>query len=391
MKKVIRIILLLALIGGGTYYYMKSSGKLDDNTGKILVSGNLELTQVDLSFKTAGKLVELNVREGDTVKQGFVVARLDDAALKEQLARDNAAIASAQSQVEQLQTSIEYQRSQIESDLGVRRAEIAQAQARVDDLLAGSRPQEISQAESAVADAKSWNDMAKLDWDRAQTLFKNEDISRSQYDQARTKLDSTVAQVRQAEQRLALVKEGPRKDEIAAARAQLARAQAAIAQIEANRIEVRRKEQEIAARKAEVQRAAAQAGITKTLLNDTVVAAPIDGVILSKAVEAGEVVAAGTTLVGLGDLDHPWLRAYINEKDLGRIKLGGKVKLTTDSFPGKVYEGKISFIASEAEFTPKQIQTKEERVKLVYRIKVEVDNSHHELKNNMPIDAEIVL
>jgi len=391
MKKVIRIILLLALIGGGTYYYMKSSGKLDDNTGKILVSGNLELTQVDLSFKTAGKLVELNVREGDTVKQGFVVARLDDAALKEQLARDNAAIASAQSQVEQLQTSIEYQRSQIESDLGVRRAEIAQAQARVDDLLAGSRPQEISQAESAVADAKSWNDMAKLDWDRAQTLFKNEDISRSQYDQARTKLDSTVAQVRQAEQRLALVKEGPRKDEIAAARAQLARAQAAIAQIEANRIEVRRKEQEIAARKAEVQRATAQAGITKTPLNDTVVAAPIDGVILSKAVEAGEVVAAGTTLVGLGDLDHPWLRAYINEKDLGRIKLGGKVKLTTDSFPGKVYEGKISFIASEAEFTPKQIQTKEERVKLVYRIKVEVDNSHHELKNNMPIDAEIVL
>ena len=121
------------------------------------------------------------------------------------------------------------------------------------------------------------------------------------------------------------------------------------------------------------------------------VAAPIDGVILSKAVEAGEVVAAGTTLVGLGDLDHPWLRAYINEKDLGRIKLGGKVKLTTDSFPGKVYEGKISFIASEAEFTPKQIQTKEERVKLVYRIKVEVDNSHHELKNNMPVDAEIVL
>jgi len=96
-------------------------------------------------------------------------------------------------------------------------------------------------------------------------------------------------------------------------------------------------------------------------------------------------------VVTIGDLEHPWLRAYINETDLGRIKLGQKVKLSTDSFPGKVYWGKITYIASEAEFTPKQIQTKEERVKLVYRIKIEVDNSNHELKDNMPVDAEIIL
>jgi HlyD family secretion protein len=93
----------------------------------------------------------------------------------------------------------------------------------------------------------------------------------------------------------------------------------------------------------------------------------------------------------LGDLAHPWLRAYINETDLGRIKLGGKVRLGTDSFPGKTYDGRISFISSEAEFTPKQIQTKEERVKLVYRIKIDVDNPHQELKNNMPVDGEILL
>jgi len=96
-------------------------------------------------------------------------------------------------------------------------------------------------------------------------------------------------------------------------------------------------------------------------------------------------------IVTIGDLEHPWLRGYINETDLGRIKLGQKVKLTTDSYPGKVYPGHISFIASEAEFTPKQIQTKEERVKLVYRIKIDVDNASHELKNNMPVDAEIEL
>ena len=93
----------------------------------------------------------------------------------------------------------------------------------------------------------------------------------------------------------------------------------------------------------------------------------------------------------LGNLAKPWLRGYINEKDLGRVKLGTTVKVTTDSFPGKVYDGKITFIASEAEFTPKQIQTQEERVKLVYRIKIEIDNPNGELKSNMPADAEIPL
>ena len=101
---------------------------------------------------------------------------------------------------------------------------------------------------------------------------------------------------------------------------------------------------------------------------------PIDGVVLVKSAEAGEVLAAGTTIVTIGRSRSPWLRAYINETDLGRVKLGQKVKLSTDSFPGKIYDGRISFISSEAEFTPKQIQTKEERVKLVYRIKIDVDN-----------------
>ena len=102
-------------------------------------------------------------------------------------------------------------------------------------------------------------------------------------------------------------------------------------------------------------------------------------------------MSPGTTVVTIGDIDHPWLRGYINERDLGRVKLGAKAKITTDSYPGKVYWGKVGFIASEAEFTPKQIQTSEERLKLVYRIKIDVDNPQHELKSNMPADAEIVL
>jgi HlyD family secretion protein len=110
-----------------------------------------------------------------------------------------------------------------------------------------------------------------------------------------------------------------------------------------------------------------------------------------KAADVGEVLAPGTTVVTVGDIDHPWLRGYVNETDLGRIKLGAKAKVTTDSYPGKVYQGRVTFISSEAEFTPKQIQTEQERVKLVYRIKIEMDNPRRELKSNMPADAEIVL
>jgi HlyD family secretion protein len=117
----------------------------------------------------------------------------------------------------------------------------------------------------------------------------------------------------------------------------------------------------------------------------------VDGVVLVKSADVGEVLAPGTTVVTVGDIDHPWLRGYINETLLGRVKIGSQARITTDSYPGKVYPGRVTFIASEAEFTPKQIQTQQERVKLVYRIKIEADNPQHELKSNMPADAEIVL
>lgn len=387
-RRVVLILLVVAAAAGGAWYWYSDRMNATNN---IQVSGNLELTQVDLSFKTAGRMTELAVREGDFVKKGDLIAKLDSAQLEQQLLRDQAAVASAQSALQQLQTTIEYQAATIDSDISTRRAELAQMQAHLDELLAGSRPQEIQQAQSAVADAKAWNDQAKSDWERAQTLFSREDISKSQFDQARAKLDSTAAQLRQAQDRLALVQEGPRKEDIAGARAQVARAQAAVQTAEANRIELRRKQEELTARRSEIDRTRAQVGMTQTQIADSTIIAPIDGVVLVKSAEAGEVLAAGTTIVSLGDIAHPWLRAYINETDLGRIKLGGKVKLSTDSFPGKTYDGRISFISSEAEFTPKQIQTKEERVKLVYRIKIDVDNPHQELKNNMPVDGEILL
>jgi HlyD family secretion protein len=389
MKKRLPIIILVAAAAVGLYLWRSGTFQKPDN--RIAVSGNLELTLVDLSFKMAGRMTELNVREGDWVKKGQVIARLDPTQLQQQRTRDVAAVANAQSGYDQMVTSIQYQEATLESDVAAKRAAVGEAQAKLDALLAGNRPQEIQQADAGVADAKAQLENAKADWDRYQTLYKNEDVSTQQYDQARQRFNSATALLQQAQQKASLVKEGPRKEDIAGGQAQVAQAQAALANAEANRIELRRKREELVARKAQIEQARGQAGISDAQLNDTVIYAPIDGVVLVKSAEAGEVLAAGTTVVTVGDLDHPWLRAYVGETELGHVKLGQKVNLMTDSYPGKTYPGVVSFIASEAEFTPKQIQTKEERVKLVYRIKVDVDNSSHELKNNMPVDAEIQL
>lgn len=389
-RKIVILIILIAGLGVGAGFWW--SGRLNRaRQNRLIVSGNIELTQVDISFKVPGKLVELNVDEGTFVKKGMVIGRIDREQVERQRNRDEAGVTSAESQYQQMETSVQWQRQTLESDIALRKAEQRAAQAQLDQLLAGSRPQEIQQARASVADAQAQHDQAQADWDRAQDLYKNDDISKQQYDQYRTRLDSTAASLRQTEERLALVLEGPRKEDIEAARAQVARAEAAVRASEANSLELKRREEDLVARRAEIARARAQVAITETQIGDTTVVSPIDGVVLVKSAEIGEVLAAGTTVVTIGDIDHPWLRAYINETDLGRVKLGQPAVLTTDSFPGRTYPGRISFIASEAEFTPKQIQTREERVKLVYRIKIDVDNSRHELKSNMPVDAEVQL
>lgn len=357
----------------------------------LRVYGNIELTQVDMSFKIAGKIAELGIDEGDTVRQGTLLARLDTLQLESQKKRDQAALTTAESLIPQSQTSIERQKAALAAEAGLRAAQLAQAEAALRDLQAGSRPQEIQQARALVEEARSQHQQARQDWERAQVLHKNDDISTAQFDQYRSRFDASAAALRQAEERLALVVEGPRKEQIEAARAQVGQARANVQLTEATRLELKRMEQELATRRAQVEQARAQVAVVDAQLADATTAAPVNGVVLVKSAEIGEVLAPGTTFVTLGAIDRPWLRAYIGEQDLGRVKLGARVKVTTDSYPGKVYWGKITFIASEAEFTPKQIQTPEERVKLVYRIKVEVENPGHELKLNMPAEAEVLL
>jgi len=357
----------------------------------VRVSGNIELTEVDLAFKSAGRLASLAVAEGDLVKKGQLIAVLDREEIGYRRDSSEEALRSTESRLSQLHTAIAYQSEQIEGQVARSRAEVAQAEAALQELLNGSRQQEIEAARAAEERAASEYSRAQKDWERAQVLYKDEDISTAQFDDFRTRFEAAQAQLTQAKEQRNLVQEGPRKETVQAARAQLERAKANLRLAEASRLELKRMQQEQLARQADVRQATAQLGVSDTQLRDTQILAPMDGVILVKSAEPGEVLAAGSTVVTLGNLARPWLRAYINERDLGRVKLGSQVKVTTDSFPGKTYAGRVAFIASEAEFTPKQIQTQEERIKLVYRVKIDLENSAGELKSNMPADGEIPL
>ena len=362
-----------------------------DDGQEIRLSGNLEMTQVNIAFKISGKMIERTVNEGDVVKRGQVIARLDREQMERQKEREQATLAGAQSTVTQLLTLVQWQGETLAGDGDLRKAELALAEARLKELLAGARSQEKQQAQAAVEEARAEAERAKKDWDRAQALFRNDDITAAQHDQFRTRFEASSATLRRLEQQAALVEEGPRQEEIEMARAQVARAKASLRLSDANWLELRRKQEDVTTRRTDVERARAQLALIESQLGDTVAVSPVDGIVLVKSAEPGEVLAAGTTVVTIADLDHPWLRAYIREQDLGRVKIGSKAKVTTDSYPGKSYDGQVSFISSEAEFTPKQIQTPEERVKLVYRIKIDVENPNQELKSNMPADAEILL
>jgi HlyD family secretion protein len=325
------------------------------------------------------------------VKKGQVIARLDRDQLLMQRDREAAGLASSESQLAQAQTAVEFQRASLAADIETRHADLTSMQARFAELQNGARPQEKLDARAAVDAASSELDRAKRDWERAQTLYKNDDISTAQFDQYRNRFENAQAVLKQLQEREALVLAGPRVEQIHAQQGQVERARGAVKMAEASQLELKRREQEITTRRAEIARSRASLALIDTQLADTVVTSPVDGVVLVKAADAGEVLAPGTAVVTVGDIEHPWLRGYINETDLGRVKLGSKARVTTDSYPGKVYNGRVTFIASEAEFTPKQIQTQQERVKLVYRIKIEVENPGRELKSNMPADAEILL
>jgi len=326
MKRILLIVIIAVIIGGLLYYLLARNKK--EGNDFIKVSGNIETTEVNVGFKIPGRIVNLSVQEGDWVDHGKIVAKLDD---------------------EDLRHRIELAQATLNS-----------AQAKLSKLLAGSRPEELREAEAVLYQAKSDLENKQAHYERMKPLFERGVIPKETLDNAEAGYKIAKASFQKATENYQLVKEGPRKEDIEDA-------------------------------KAQVEQARASLKLAETQLNYTVLYSPLSGVVLVKSSEMGEVVNPGTSVLTLADLENVWLKAYIPEMDLSKVKWGQEVIVTTDIRPKKEYKGKISFISSQAEFTPKSIQTEKERVTLVYRIKVDIPNPDRELKPGMPADGKIQL
>ena len=320
MRPVVIGVLALVLVAGAAAYRFQDAlpwiaGRSDP--GYIVVSGNIEAHESILSFKTVqSRIVDLPFDEGQNVKAGAVLARVDDSDYKEQVEIAQATLNAQRVQLDVAEQNVDATRKTVISD------------------------------EADVA-------LKQLQFDRAQTLLTKgagttdaRDVAETALKQARAALDRDKALEAAADKSVAL----------------------AIANI---------------------GNARASLDLSRIVLGYTTLKAPFDGVILVRQAELGEVVSPGAAIVTLADINHVWLRAYVNEPDVGKIRLGEEVKVTTDSYPGKEYPGRISFISEAAEFTPKSVETHAERVTLVYRIRIDIDNPSHELVPGLPADAKI--
>jgi HlyD family secretion protein len=341
MKKFVLLMLFVALFAAAagfglseteliSQFLLKAqqyfSNSAEENA--IVVSGNVEVTEVNVGFTLAGRIQAMWAEEGEQVWQGMSLAQLENAEL-ESLVEQN-------------------------------RAMLSEVEMRLADLKTGARSQEIEAARANVTAIEAELSKAKKDFDRADALHKESLIPVSQLDAAKSAYNAAKARHKQGLEQLSRVKAGPTQDAVKAS-------------------EFRVKQAEAALRASEER------------LKNTLITAPISGVILEKNAEIGEIIAQGTPVYTIGDLANPWIKVYIKEDKLGLVSLGQKAEVGIDSFPNKVYQGKVTHIASEAEFTPKNVQTQEERVKLVFEVKNSVENRNSELKPGMPADVKILL
>ena len=383
MSKKKRLIILLpamAIIAAVIIIVQNRRHWSHNDPNLLSISGNIEVRDAEISFKIAGRILERLVSEGERVKTDQMIARLDSSDLVQDVALRQAELRAAQASLAELEAG--YRPEEIAQGQAV----MQKAQARLDELLAGSRPEEVAATDASVQNASLNVAHLKIEFERQSKLLKGETISQREFDSAKSEYERAMANLREAQEQLKLIKEGPRKEQIDQARAAVNEAQ--------QRYEMLKKgprKETIEQSRARVEQATALRTMAEIRLSYATIAAPFSGIALSENVEPGEYVAPGTPVVTLGDLENVWLRAYINETDLGRVKQGQMVRVTTDTYPGKIYQGRVSFISSEAEFTPKNVQTEKERVKLVYRVKIDIPNPNMELKPGMPADAAIVI
>lgn len=323
MKKRMRIVIPVLVAAAAAVWFFTRGGEAAEGT--LAASGTVEATTADLGFEMAGRVLSVGVEEGDTVRGGQELARLDA--------------------------------SELEANLDAARAQASAAQARLAEMLAGSRPPEVATAEAMLRSATQRADNARRDLERARTLFEGGAISRQALDQAETAVEVADAAQDQARESLQLVREGPRTETIQAQRAL-------------------------------VEQARANAARAAAVLSNAVVSAPFPGLVTIKHRGPGETVGPGAPVVTLLDRSDRWVRIYVQEDRIGRVRIGMPASISSDTYPDRVYDGQVVFIGSQAEFTPRNVQTAEERTRLVYPVKVRITGDESfELKPGLPADV----
>ncbi|EJC80897.1 multidrug resistance efflux pump [Rhizobium leguminosarum bv. trifolii WSM2297] len=329
MKRLLPVALLLLVAAGAAAWWYglpEKLGWLPEAHREFVLYGNVDIRQVSLGFRVSGRLSELRVDEGDVVKSGTVLAKLD-AAPYEFTVRSG-------------------------------EANVAALRATLVKLKAGPRPTEIAQARAAYDESLADLQNANLAYDRARQLRPQGTISEASLDQATAAKAMAAARSASANEALKLLQEGSRVEDIAAADAQVKAAEASLAS-------------------------------ARTSLEDTELRAPNDGVMLSRVRENGAIVSPADTVFVLSLTEPVWVRSYVAEPDLGRIHPGMKVSVASDTAPDKPYEGTVGFISPVAEFTPKSVETPELRSDLVYRLRIVIDKPGPDLRQGMPVTVRL--
>ncbi|MBW9056528.1 secretion protein HlyD [Rhizobium mesosinicum] len=325
MRRIIPLaILILVAAGAAAWWYglPQKFGWLPERTRQFALYGNVDIRQVSLGFRVNGRLASLAVDEGDMIKSGDVLGKLDTAPFE-------AAVTSAE-------------------------ANVAALQATLDKLKAGPRPTEIAQAEAAHDESLAALRNANIAYDRARQLRPQGTISEASLDQATANRSMAAARADSTEQALKLLQEGSRVEDIANAEAQLKAAQSSLTS-------------------------------ARISLADAELRAPDNGVILSRVREPGAIVSPADTVYVLSLTQPVWVRSYVAEGDLGRLHPGMKVQVTSDTQPDKPYDGTVGFISPVAEFTPKSVETPQLRTDLVYRLRIVIDKPGPDLRQGMPV------
>ncbi|QEH32304.1 Macrolide export protein MacA [Aquisphaera giovannonii] len=333
--RIVILLLVLAAAGGGAWSFgFLDVGKIRDrlpwkakeDRSTIVMLGNVDVRQVNLAFKVDGRIQALAVDEGDAVKAGSVIASLDRRYFDDEVRTAKA-----------------------------RRDALAATLARLEH---GSRPEEIAQARALVDQRAAEVHRAQVDFRRSENLLERQSVSRQEYDHDEAAAREAVAQLAYAREALRLAEIGPRVEDIANARAQLAEADAELVRIDRR-------------------------------LADSRLIAPGDGVILTRAREVGAIVQPGEVVFTLTLATPVWVRTYIDEPDLGDVRPGAEVEVVTDSRPSSPCRGHVGYISPTAEFTPKTVETPELRTQLVYRVRVVVDNPDGGLRQGMPVTVRL--